>query len=200
MGSNFIHPTALVESQLIGEGTRVWAFTHILEGARIGNNCNIGDHGYIEAGAFIGNNVTVKNNVCVWEGIIVEDDVFIGPGVSFTNDLFPRSPRMAEVRSRYSQKENWLVKTVVEKGSSIGSNATIIGGTRIGRYSMIAAGATVTKDVEPFALMVGVPARRIGYVCVCGKKIGNSSLEFTCLECGATSDRYKGALVDKGGR
>jgi len=196
MGSKFIHPTALVESQLIGEGTRVWAFTHILEGARIGDNCNIGDHGYIEAGAVIGNNVTVKNNVCVWEGIIVEDDVFIGPGVAFTNDLFPRSPRMAEVRSRYTQKDNWLVKTVVEKGSSIGSNATIIGDTRIGRYSMIAAGATVTKDVEPFALMVGVPARRIGYVCVCGKKTGNSFPAFTCLECGATVNIYKGALIE----
>ena len=191
MTGNFIHPSALVESDLVGEGTRVWAFAHILPGARIGDNCNIGDYVFIETGVVVGNNVTLKNNVCVWEGITIEDDVFVGPNVSFTNDLFPRSPRMAEVHARYAQKDNWLVKTVIQKGSSIGANATIIGGIKIGRYSFIAAGATVTKDVEPFALMVGSPAKKTGYVCVCGKKRGTSFPSSTCPACGATPDIYR---------
>ncbi len=186
MKNSFIHSTALVESNKIGKNTKIWAFVHILKDVNIGENCNIADHVFIESGVNIGNNVTVKNNVCVWEGVTIEDGVFIGPNVSFTNDLFPRSPRMTEVHNRYSRKENWLVKTIVEKGSSIGANATIVGDVRIGRYSFVAAGATVTKDVEPFALVVGCPARKIGYACVCGRKVESSFPFPKCPECGAT--------------
>jgi acetyltransferase-like isoleucine patch superfamily enzyme len=200
MMNNFIHPTALVESNLVGKETRVWAFVHILPGARIGDNCNIGDHGYIETGATIGNNVTVKNNVCVWEGITIEDDVFVGPNVSFTNDIFPRSPRMTAVRARYAERDNWLARTVIEKGSSIGANATIIGGIRIGCYSFVAAGATVTKDVEPFTLVVGCPARRVGHVCVCGGKMGPSFPLSACSKCGATREFHKKNSMDKRGK
>jgi acetyltransferase-like isoleucine patch superfamily enzyme len=191
MKANFIHPTALVESDLISGNTQIWAFVHILKGVKIGSNCNIADHAFIETGAVIGDNVTLKNNVCVWEGVIIEDDVFVGPYVTFTNDRFPRSPRMQAVRRRYADKRNWLVKTFVGKGSSIGGNATITCGVKIGCYSMIAAGATVTKDVEPFTLVVGTPARKVGCVCVCGRKYGNSLPSKQCPSCGATAVDYE---------
>ena len=121
MAADFIHETAIVESDSIGAGTRVWAYAHILPEVQIGTNCNIGDHAFVETGARLGNNVTVKNHVCIWEGITVADDCFVGPHVVFTNDQFPRSPRMAEVAQRYSDKQNWLKRTIVERGCSIGS-------------------------------------------------------------------------------
>jgi UDP-3-O-[3-hydroxymyristoyl] glucosamine N-acyltransferase len=114
--SYFQHPTAVVESEAIGEGTRIWAWAHVLPGARIGAHCNVGDHAFIESGAVLGDNVTLKNHVCVWEGVTLEDDVFVGPHAAFVNDLHPRSPRMAEVRDRYTDKEQWLVRTVLERG------------------------------------------------------------------------------------
>jgi acetyltransferase-like isoleucine patch superfamily enzyme len=191
MKNGYVHPSAIVESADIGEGTRVWAFVHILPGAKIGKNCNIGDNGYVEAGAVIGDNVTLKNQVCVWEGITIEDDVFVGPCVSFTNDLNPRSPRMPEARVRYSQKQNWLVRTIVEKGATIGANATILAGVRLGQYSFVAAGATVSKDVEPFALMVGAPAQKVGYVCRCGQRIEGSFPAERCDDCGTTADFFR---------
>lgn len=189
--NKFAHPTALVESNRIGEGTRIWAFVHVLDGSSIGDNCNIGDYVFIENGSCIGNNVTLKNHVCVWEGITIEDDAFVGPFVAFTNDLHPRSPRMNAVRSRYERKEDWLVKTTVGKGCSIGANATIVGGIQIGAYSMIGAGATVTRDVEPFALVVGSPAKQIGYVCRCGRRREDSVLASDCPFCGMTPEDVK---------
>ncbi len=179
----FVHPTAIVESESVGTGTRVWAYAHILSGARVGKNCNIGDHAFIETGARVGNNVTVKNHVCIWDGVTIEDDCFLGPHVVFTNDLYPRSPRMIEVSDRYSHCENWREQTVVERGCSIGANATILPGIRLGAYSMIAAGAIVTRDVKPHALMMGSPARQVGVVCRCGKKIKDST-ETSCSACG----------------
>ena len=190
MKKNFIHPTALVETTRIAENTRIWAFVHILKDVKIGSNCSIADHAYIETGAVIGNNVTLKNNVCIWEGIIIEDDVFVGPGVTFTNDRFPRSPRMAAVRQRYAHKKNWLLKTVVGKGSSIGANATITSGVKIGCYSMIAAGATVTRDVAPLTLVVGSPARQVGYVCRCGQRLGHTFPDSACHACGTSVDFF----------
>ncbi|MGE0760718.1 MAG: acyltransferase [Pirellulaceae bacterium] len=170
MASRF-HPQALVESTDVGAGTRVWAFAHILAGARIGANCNIGDHAFVESGAWIGDNVTIKNHVCVWEGVTIEDDVFVGPGVCFTNDRQPRSPRMAEAAGRYADKHRWLVRTTVARGCSIGAQATILGGIRLGEYGMIAAGAVVTRDVSPQMLVAGNPARPVALVCRCGRKI-----------------------------
>ncbi|MHC4179027.1 MAG: acyltransferase [Planctomycetota bacterium] len=194
MQGAYIHPTAIVESDRIGRDTRIWAFAHVMAGATIGSNCNVGDHGFIEAGAVIGNNVTLKNHVCVWEGITIEDDVFVGPYVALTNDLYPRSPRMAAAKPRYDDKGQWLVRTTIEKGSTIGANATIVAGVRIGRYSMVGAGSVVAGDVEPFALAVGNPARKVGYVCRCGRRIGLTSPVTGCPECRATPDTYREAV------
>jgi acetyltransferase-like isoleucine patch superfamily enzyme len=187
MVEKYIHPAALVETDAIGSGTRVWAFAHVMAGASIGRHCNVGDHAFVESGASIGNNVTLKNQVCVWEGVTLEDDVFVGPRVTFTNDRHPRSPRMAQVGERYKRRENWLLPTVVERGASIGASATILPGIRVGRYSMVAAGALVTADVPPFALVLGVPARRVGDVCRCGQKLAGSYLTTNCEHCGETS-------------
>jgi acetyltransferase-like isoleucine patch superfamily enzyme len=181
--NHFAHPTAIVESEEIGAGTRIWAYAHVLSQARIGANCNVGDHAFIESGAVLGDNVTLKNHVCVWEGVTIEDDVFVGPHVAFVNDLYPRSPRMPEARERYADKSQWLTTTVLERGCSVGANATILGGLRLGRYCLIAAGAVVTRDVAPFALMAGSPARRVGTVCRCGTKLPEPAPDPVCCTC-----------------
>lgn len=186
MSDQFFHPAALVETEVIGAGTRVWAFAHVMRGARVGSNCNVGDHAFVESGAIVGNNVTLKNNVCVWAGVTLEDDVFVGPNATFTNDRYPRSPRMREAAARYEAPERWLALTVVERGVSIGANATIVPGVRLGRYCMIAAGSVVTADVPPFALMVGAPARAVGDVCRCGQKLFGNYRTASCDACGDT--------------
>ena len=186
MTKKHIHPAALVESDQIGPGTRVWAFAHVMAGATIGSHCNLGDHSFVEAGASIGNNVTLKNHVCVWAGLVLEDDVFVGPHVTFTNDRNPRSPRMAQAADRYERPENWQLPTVVERGASLGANATILPGIRVGRYSMVAAGAVVTADVAPFALVVGSPARQVADVCRCGQRLPGSYRTAACIHCGET--------------
>jgi len=188
MTERYFHPAALVESDQIGSGTRVWAFAHVMAGARIGRNCNVGDHAFVETGAVVGDNVTLKNNVCVWLGVTLEDDVFVGPNASFTNDRHPRSPRMPQVRGRYERPEGWLLPTVVERGVSIGANATILPGLRLGRYSMIGAGAVVTADVPPFALVVGSAARQIADLCRCGHKLTGDYRSAKCGECGETPE------------
>ena len=183
--SNQVHPLALVECETIGQGSRIWAFAHVMKGASLGNDCNVGDHAFLETGSYVGNNVTIKNHVCIWEGIVIEDDVFLGPHVVFTNDKYPRSPRMRRISSRYQEKENWLEPTGVKRGSSIGANSTILPGITLGAYSMIAAGSIVTRDVEPHALMAGSPAKRVGTVCFCGlKTLPNPGP--TCPNCNAT--------------
>jgi UDP-2-acetamido-3-amino-2,3-dideoxy-glucuronate N-acetyltransferase len=148
------HPHALVESENIGDDTRVWAFAHILPGARIGSECNICDHVFIENDVVIGDRVTIKCGVQVWDGLRIEDDAFVGPNATFTNDKFPRS-------KQYPDK---FTETVVRKGASIGANATILSGIVIGQNAMVGAGAVVTKDVPPNAIVVGNPARITGYV------------------------------------
>lgn len=186
MADRYYHPASLVEADDVGLGTRVWAFAHVMRGARVGMCCNIGDHAFLEAGAVVGNNVTLKNNVCIWAGITLEDDVFVGPNATFTNDRYPRSPRMPQVAARYETPERWLSPTVVERGVSIGANATIVPGIRIGRYSMIAAGSVVTANVPPFSLMIGTPARAAGCVCRCGQKLLGSYRTTACDVCGET--------------
>lgn len=150
----FVHPNGLCESASIGEGTRIWAFTHVLPGATIGQDCNICDHVFVENDVTVGDRVTVKCGVQLWDGVQIEDDVFIGPNVTFTNDLFPRSQQYPESFAR----------TVIQAGASIGANATILPGISIGRNAMIGAGAVVTKSVPPNAIVVGNPARITGYV------------------------------------
>lgn len=143
-----------VQSQAIGEGTRVWQYSIVLSEARIGKECNICAHVFIENNVVIGNRVTVKSGVQLWDGITLEDDVFVGPNATFTNDLFPRS----------KQYPDSYKKTVVEKGASIGANATILAGIKIGKHAMVGAGSVVTKDVPPYAIVVGNPARITGYI------------------------------------
>lgn len=153
MNCFFSHDNAIVETTQIGARTRIWAFTHILSGATIGEDCNICDHVFIENNVFIGDRVTIKSGVQLWEGIIIEENVFIGPNATFTNDPFPRSKQYLEL----------YPKTIVRKGASIGANSTILPGITIGQYSMIGAGAVVTKNVPPYAIVVGNPARIKGY-------------------------------------
>lgn len=177
----FVHPTAVVEDGAeIGEGTRIWHFAHVRKGAKIGRNCNIGKDVYIDVGVEIGNNVKIQNGVSVYRGVKVEDDVFLGPHMTFTNDLYPRA-----------FNEDWeLVPTLVKKGASIGAHATIVCGVTIGEYAMVGAGAVVTKDVPPFGLVFGNPARLRGFVCYCGRplreKIGEdeTNIIFKCSHCG----------------
>lgn len=176
MGDFFKHPQALVESDQIGNGTRIWAFAHVLRGAIIGENCNICDHSFVESGAKLGNNVTVKNGVAIWDKVIIEDNVFLGPNVALTNDLWPRS-----------RHPDWQIsETVIEYGASLGANATIVCGIRIGKFAMIGAGAVVTRDVPAYAICYGNPARVQGWVCACSRKLkfadNNQAL---CGKCGA---------------
>jgi acetyltransferase-like isoleucine patch superfamily enzyme len=188
-----IHPKALVDDEsVIGEGTDVWAFAHIMKGVKIGDRCSFGDHAFVESGAVIGNCVTVKNQVLIWDGVVIEDDVFVGPRVTFTNDRFPRSPRGHSAAERYESTDSWLVQTKVGKGASIGACVTICPGLELGRHCMIAAGSVVTKNVANYALMMGSPARRVQDVCSCGKKLSGPYTHTTCLNCGETpSDRSK---------
>ena len=145
MSDFFQHPNALVETQNIGKGTRVWAFAHVLSDAIIGADCNLCDHIFIENDVIVGDRVTVKSGVQLWDGITLEDDVFVGPNATFTNDPFPRS-------KKYPEK---FPRTVIRKGASIGANATILPGLTIGQYAMVGAGTVVTKDVPPGQTVVG---------------------------------------------
>lgn len=162
--SYFKHPTAIVESDDIGEGTRIWHFVHIREKASIGENCNIGKSAYIDTEVKIGNNVKIQNFATIYKGVEIEDDVFVGPSVVFTNDLYPRA---------FIWGEEKIIPTIVKKGASIGANSTIICGVTIGEYAMIGAGSVVTKDVPSFGLVYGIPALLKGFVCCCGKKLSN---------------------------
>lgn len=173
----FKHPTSIVESNEIGEASKIWHFAHIREHAVIGKNCNIGKSVYIDSDVKIGDNVKIQNFVSVYKGVEIESDVFVGPSVVFTNDLYPRA---------FIWDNDKLVLTTVKKGSSIGANSTIICGVTIGEYAMVGAGSVVTKDVIPFSLVFGNPARFQGYVCYCGKKLSNTveeDKEYTIYNC-----------------
>jgi len=153
MSDVFVHEQGLCESSDVGKGTRVWAFAHVLEGARVGTDCNVCDGVFVEGGAVVGDRVTIKCGVQVWDGVVLEDDVFVGPNATFTNDSMPRSKRWLD---EYPQ-------TTVRKGASIGANATILPGVEIGMGAMVGAGAVVTRSVPPHAIVVGNPARIQGY-------------------------------------
>ena len=161
--SVFVHPAGLCESDDVGARTRVWAFAHVLPGAVIGVDCNVCDHAYVETGARLGDRVTVKNAVLVWDGVTVEDDVFLGPNMLFTNDLRPRA------HMRKSREE--LSPTLVRRGATLGAGVTVVCGTTIGEHAFVAAGAVVVRDVPAYALVVGNPGRQIGWVCACGERL-----------------------------
>jgi len=176
----YAHPTAIIESEDIGEDCRIWHFVHIREGASLGKNCNIGKGVYIDRDVRIGNNVKIQNFVSVYKGVEIEDDVFVGPAVTFTNDLLPRAFRW---------EDELIEKTFVRKGASIGANSTILCGIEIGRYAMIGAGSVVTRNVPEFGLVFGNPAELRGFVCYCGRKLTDDPKaegEFECEYCGKT--------------
>jgi acetyltransferase-like isoleucine patch superfamily enzyme len=163
--SVFVHEAAMCDSDDVGARTRIWAFAQVLEGARVGSDCNICGHVFIEGGAVLGNKVTVKNGVQVWDKVTVEDEVFLGPNATFTNDFNPR----AAVRKSRDE----FLPTLIKRGSSIGANATVVCGVVIGEQAFIGAGSVVTRDVPAYALMVGNPARHIGWMCACGDRLGD---------------------------
>jgi UDP-2-acetamido-3-amino-2,3-dideoxy-glucuronate N-acetyltransferase len=177
----FAHPSAIIdEGSVIGKGSKIWHFTHIMQGCTIGENCNLGQNVVISPGVILGRNVKVQNNVSIYTGVICEDDVFLGPSMVFTNIINPRSAVIR--RDQYLQ-------TLVKKGASIGANATIVCGHTIGEYAFIGAGAVVTKEVKPFALVVGNPARHIGWMSHFGHRLDFSSEGIA--QCPESGERYQ---------
>ena len=171
-----IHPSAVVdEGAVLGDGTRVWHFSHVEGSAVVGENCSIGQNAYVAKNVHIGNDCKLQNNVSIYEGVTLEDGVFCGPSAVFTNDLTPRA--------QFPKGHENFVPTLIKKGASIGANATVVCGHVIGEWAMIGAGAVVTEDVPPHALMLGVPARRCGTVCTCGSVLPESLI---CSHCGRT--------------
>lgn len=191
-----IHPSAIVEDVLIDESSNVWAYAHVMTGAKVGRRVNLGDHCFVEAGSSIGDNVTVKNGVCIWEGVHLENDVFVGPQVTFTNDMFPRSPRMDGLGAKYESKQGWLLETRIGRGSSLGARSVVLPGVTVGKYAMVGAGAVVTKDVPDFNLVVGNPAKTVGTVCVCGQKLTTESDAGVCEFCQRTHADRVAMLTD----
>lgn len=159
----FIHPTAVIdEGALIGAGTRIWHFTHLMPGCQLGRNCNIGQNVFIDKDVTIGNGVKIQNNVSVYNGVLIEDDVFLGPSAVFTNVINPRS---------FIERKHEFRQTVVRRGATIGANATIVCGVEIGAYALVGAGSVVTKDILPFALVYGNPAVQQGWVSRAGHRL-----------------------------
>ena len=186
MDSFFVHETSIVDHNVeIGEGTRIWYFCHIQEGAKIGKSCSLGQNVNISNNVIVGNGVKIQNNVSVYEGVELEDYVFCGPSMVFTNDLSPRA-RWPKGCSKY--------KKTLKHDATLGANCIIICGNVIGEYSLIAAGAVVTKDVPAYALMVGIPAKQMGWVCKCGKILND---KYICLGCGSEYIIDNGILMPK---
>ena len=179
--SYFAHPTAVIdENCIIGDGTKIWHFSHIMSGCVIGEQCNIGQNVVISPKVELGRNVKIQNNVSVYTGVICEDDVFLGPSMVFTNVVNPRS---------HVNRKNEYASTLVRKGASIGANATVVCGNEIGEYALVGAGAVITKAVKPYALVVGNPARQTGWVSRNGHKLTfNDEGVAVCPE---TGEKYK---------
>ena len=180
MPDYFAHESSYIDDgAVIGRGTKIWHFCHVLPGAVIGERCNLGQNVVVMGGTRLGNNVKVQNNVSIYEGVTLEDDVFCGPSCVFTNVMNPRS--------HVSRKSEYQA-TLVRRGASIGANASIVCGSTLGEYCFIGAGAVVRGDVPAYALMIGVPARRIGWMCQCGVRLELAGGTVTCGACGA---RYR---------
>ena len=173
----FVHESSYIDEDVkIGIGTKVWFFCHVQKGSRIGEHCSLGQNVNVGNNVIIGDFVKIQNNVSIYEGVKLEDYVFCGPSMVFTNDLTPRS--------KYPKGADGYKETLVRYGATIGANATIVCGNTIGRWAMIAAGAVVTNDVPDYALVAGVPAKQIGWVCICGEKLATEKEEmYSCGEC-----------------
>jgi UDP-2-acetamido-3-amino-2,3-dideoxy-glucuronate N-acetyltransferase len=185
----FVHESAYVDDGAqIGAGTKIWHFCHVMPGAVIGERCSLGQNVVVMNGTRIGDNAKIQNNVSIYEGVELEDDVFCGPSMVFTNVINPRSA---------VSRKNEYKRTLVKRGASIGANATIVCGATLGEYSFIGAGAVVTRDVLPFALMAGVPARRIGWMCQCGERLTDAGAG-TCSACGTTYERRGDGIAPAG--
>lgn len=186
----FVHPSSYIDEPCeIGEGTKIWHFSHIMKNSKIGRNCNIGQNVVISPDVTIGDNVKLQNNVSVYTGVELEDDVFCGPSMVFTNVVNPRS--------HVSRKDEYR-KTLVKKGASIGANATVVCGHTIGRFAFIGAGSVVTKDIPDYALIIGNPGRIAGWMCECGIKLGFSreaqEQNYTCATCGKSYVKKEGCV------
>ncbi|MEQ8554295.1 MAG: acyltransferase [Cyclobacteriaceae bacterium] len=181
MSDYYAHPSAVIDTgSIIGDGTKVWHFSHIMKGCRIGNNCNLGQNVVVSPSVVLGNNVKVQNNVSIYTGVECEDDVFLGPSMVFTNVVNPRSA--------VNRKDEFR-KTLVKRGASIGANSTIVCGNSIGEFALVGAGAVITREVKPFALVVGNPARQVGWVSENGIKLSFDREGYaTCPEKG---DKYR---------
>jgi len=171
----FVHESSYIDEPCeIGAGTKIWHFSHIMPNSKIGQNCNIGQNVVISPGVTLGNGVKIQNNVSIYTGVICEDDVFLGPSCVFTNVINPRS---------FIERKDEYKTTLIKKGATIGANATIICGNTIGQYALIGAGAVITKNVPDFALMIGNPAKLIGYICQCGQRLDFKKGQAQCLTC-----------------
>jgi len=178
MSDYFVHESSYVDEGVqIGVGTKIWHFCHVMPKAIIGEKCNIGQNVLVSSDVIIGNNVKIQNNVSLYTGVIIEDDVFLGPSMVFTNVINPRS--------HVSRKDEYKT-TLVRQGASIGANATIICGTILGKYCFVGAGAVVTKDIPDYALVYGTPARIQGWMCQCGEQLNFDDDKAICLQCGDT--------------
>ncbi|MDR1743521.1 MAG: acetyltransferase [Dysgonamonadaceae bacterium] len=170
--NHFVHPSSYVDEDVtIGDGTKIWHFCHVQRGASLGRNCSLGQNVNIGNNVKIGNGVRIQNNVSVYEGVVIEDNVFCGPSCVFTNVVAPRA---------HFPVQGIYAATLIKEGASLGANCTIVCGHTVGRSALIAAGAVVTKDVKAYALMAGVPARQIGWVCECGKRLDEHTLACEC--------------------
>jgi UDP-2-acetamido-3-amino-2,3-dideoxy-glucuronate N-acetyltransferase len=177
----FVHESSYVDDGAqVGKGTKIWHFCHVMPGAVIGERCSLGQNVVVMGGTKMGTNVKIQNNVSIYEGVELEDDVFCGPSMVFTNVMNPRS----HVVRKHEYK-----RTLVKRGASIGANATIVCGTTLGEFAFIGAGAVVTKDVAPYAMMAGVPAKRIGWMCQCGEKLG--AFKAGKAKCRVCGDGYR---------
>ncbi len=186
MTDYFVHESAFVDDGArIGAGTKIWHFCHVMSGAVIGERCSLGQNVVVMPGTRIGNNVKIQNNVSIYEGVELDDDVFCGPSCVFTNVM--------NHRSHVSRKHEYR-RTQVQRGASIGANATIVCGITLGEYAFIGAGAVVTADVPPYGLMVGVPARRVGWMCQCGERLRLEGAAAKCTACGAAYGEANGQL------
>jgi UDP-2-acetamido-3-amino-2,3-dideoxy-glucuronate N-acetyltransferase len=186
MSEYFVHESSIVDNNVeIGKGTKIWYFCHIQSGATIGEGCSFGQNVNVSNNVKIGNGCKVQNNVSIYEGVELEDYVFCGPSMVFTNDLTPRA--------KYPKGSAGYKKTVLHTGASIGANATVVCGHEVGKWAMVAAGAVVTKNVRDYALVAGVPAREIGWVCECGERLGT---DLICSKCERKYEETPKGLVE----